>query len=82
MRVSFLFAYFILCLLFQILNIYQNFVVFRNPTPEIDDVINTVWKPVEDDQLYALKIKGDLSMMENPFAERTEFLEEILSKYN
>ena len=38
---------------------------FRNPTPERTELLDVVWKPVEQNKLHCLKLDSELSLEES-----------------
>lgn len=48
--------------------------IFRNPTPNEDDLLSITWDPVENkERLNYLSIGSELTKGRNPFHERMKF---------
>lgn len=59
--------------------LWANFSRYGNPTPEKDELIRVVWKPVSNEnELNYLNIGEEFSMEVNPDKERMGLWDEIL----
>ncbi|XP_077297214.1 esterase FE4-like [Arctopsyche grandis] len=61
----------------KLTTMWTNFAKSSNPTPTIDDTIETIWKPATETETNCLEIKQDLKMIKSPFAERFAFWKEL-----
>lgn len=63
----------------RITKLWTNFARYGNPTPEKDELIGVVWKPVANEkELNYLHIDEEFSMKVNPDRERMALWDEIL----
>lgn len=56
---------------------YELYYRFSDPTPKIDDTIETIWEPATETETNCLEIKQDLKMIKSPFSERIAFWKEL-----
>ena len=47
----------------RLIGMWTNFAITGDPTPCVDDVITTTWKPATEDKLHCLDIGDELEMM-------------------
>lgn len=66
----------------RLTKLWTNFAKYGNPTPKgADNLLNVLWKPVGRNRLNYLNIDMELSVGENPEAERMEFWDKLYDDY-
>lgn len=61
--------------------LWTNFAKYGNPTPVLDPLVQTVWKPITDaNHVHFLDICEDLKMDSNPEHERMKFWDTIYTR--
>ena len=56
--------------------------MFRNPTPQIDDIITENWIPITNNCKSYVEISDRLAIKENPDDESWKFWKPIVNEYN
>ncbi|XP_059054137.1 esterase FE4-like [Achroia grisella] len=65
----------------RIITLWTNFAKYGKPTPQIDNVITTEWKPIGDSEIDYLFIDENLTMKQNPHPERTGLFKKLFENY-
>ncbi|KAM3966209.1 juvenile hormone esterase-like [Aphomia sociella] len=65
----------------RMITLWTNFAKYGKPTPEVNDVITTEWKPIDDTAMFYLSIDYDLTMKKNLYPERTKLFKNLFEKY-
>ncbi|XP_045479791.1 juvenile hormone esterase-like [Harmonia axyridis] len=65
----------------RLLKLWTNFAKYGNPTIEKDEIVPVEWKPVTKDHLYYLDIGEELSLQENPEADRMVFWDNLYQSH-
>ncbi|XP_077297608.1 juvenile hormone esterase-like isoform X2 [Arctopsyche grandis] len=59
----------------RLTTMWTNFAKFGNPTPHVDEIIDTIWKPTSEKVIDCLEITQNLEMICNPLSERMSYWE-------
>lgn len=63
----------------RMVKLWTNFAKTGNPNPvEQDSLINVIWKPTKDSELFYLDIGEDLTVGSNPDLDRMLFWDDII----
>ncbi|XP_026762565.2 juvenile hormone esterase-like [Galleria mellonella] len=65
----------------RVTTLWTNFAKYGNPSPTIDNVITTEWKPVEDSEISYLFIDENLTMRKNPYPQRMKLFKNLFENY-
>lgn len=70
--------------IYKFVKMWANFAKSGNPTPELDEKLNSViWKPIENDKIdNILALDDQLKLIKNLEEDRMKFWDEINEQYS